>query len=83
MDRDTGSRASGGGLVMNAKTYHSKINNITSSENALIILQGLHVIPGDLMITLVICSYVYYQLSLGSSASWMSDCAPKQAGGIL
>ena len=29
------------------------MKNITSSENALIILQGLHVIPGDLMITLV------------------------------
>ena len=66
--------------------YHSIMKNITSSENALIILQGLHVIPGDLMITLVIRSYVYYiyyQLSLGSCASRMSACAPKQAGGIL
>ena len=46
--------------VMLASSYvyvHSIMKNITSSENSLIVLQGLHVIPGDLMITLVINSY--------------------------
>ena len=43
---------------------HSKINNITSSENALTILQGLHVILGDVMTALT------YDLRMGIKTSY-------------